>query len=115
MAKEPNPAPPIHNTPSPSDHIDLLGHECTDKVTRVNGVITSISFDLYGCVQALVQPLPAQNKDGTIKSCLWLDVSRLEIEQDKIMKTPDFLSGYPATGLKGPAQKPDFVGMSTPS
>lgn len=109
-----NPPPPIHYAASPSDHIDLLGHQCTDKVTRVNGVITSICFDLYGCIQALVQPLPAENKDGTLKTSLWFDVGRLEIEPSKVMKTPDFVSGYPATGLKGPAQKPDFSTMTAP-
>jgi hypothetical protein len=37
-------------------HLDILGYEVTDRVTGFKGVVTSISFDLYGCVQALVTP-----------------------------------------------------------
>lgn len=31
-------------------HIDLLGLKAEDKVTGFKGVITTLSFDLYGCV-----------------------------------------------------------------
>ena len=37
-------------------HLDLLGYEVEDKVSNFKGVVISISFDLYGCVQADVRP-----------------------------------------------------------
>jgi len=37
-------------------HLDLLGHKVTDRVSGFTGVVTSIGFDLYGCIQAVVTP-----------------------------------------------------------
>ena len=37
-------------------HVELLGHRAVDKITGFKGVIDSISFDLYGCIQACVRP-----------------------------------------------------------
>jgi len=36
-------------------HLEMLGKEGFDVVTGFDGVITSVSFDLYGCVQAVVK------------------------------------------------------------
>ena len=36
------------------NHFELLGYKVKDSVTGFTGVVTSISFELYGCVQALV-------------------------------------------------------------
>lgn len=47
-------------------HLNLLGHEVKDKVSDFKGVVTSISFDLYGCVQADVRPKEL-DKDGSIQ------------------------------------------------
>lgn len=47
-------------------HISLLGLEAQDLVTGFKGIITSISFDLYGCVQAVINP--GLNKDGELSS-----------------------------------------------
>ncbi len=33
------------------EHISKLGLEATDKVSGMKGVLTTLSFDLYGCVQ----------------------------------------------------------------
>ena len=38
-------------------HLDLLGHKVKDKVSDYTGVVISISFDLYGCIQADVRPI----------------------------------------------------------
>ena len=46
-------------------HLDLLGRKVEDKVTGIKGVVTSVSFDLYGCIQAVITT-PA--KDGEYKS-----------------------------------------------
>jgi hypothetical protein len=40
----------------------LLGYRVRDKVTGMTGVVSSISFDLYGCVQAIVNR--GLDKDG---------------------------------------------------
>lgn len=87
-------------------HIDLLGHKATDKVTGFTGVITSISFDLYGCIQAVITP-KADSKKGEYKSGNWFDVTRLNIASSgKIMEVPEYSNGYIAEGRKGAAEKP---------
>lgn len=88
-------------------HIDLLGMPCKDKVTGLTGVVTSIGFDLYGCVQAIVHP--GLDDNGKLKDTLWFDVARLEITSDTpVMERPDFDQGYIAEGRKGPADKPSM-------
>lgn len=42
-------------------YMELLGRHVTDRVTNFQGVVTSVSFDLYGCVQCVVYPYA---KDG---------------------------------------------------
>lgn len=58
------------------DYFGILGHEATDKVTKFKGVVTSLSFDLYGCVMAWVTPKhdPVKKPEGQ-----WFDYKRLEI------------------------------------
>lgn len=87
-------------------HINLLGHKATDKITGFTGVITSISFDLYGCIQAVITP-PADSDKGEYKSGNWFDVTRLDITSgSKIMEVPEYSNGYIAEGRKGAAEKP---------
>lgn len=86
-------------------HLDLLGMKVVDKVTGARGVVSSISFDLYGCIQAIV--VPPLNGDGTKIESSWFDVGRLKVTGKKpVMDLPDFDLGYPSQGKKGPAQKP---------
>jgi len=35
-------------------HIEFLGKTVVDKVTNFKGAVTSICFDLYGCVQVIL-------------------------------------------------------------
>lgn len=85
------------------DNLKLLGLKVKDKVTGFSGVVTSISFDLYGCVQAIVHP--GIGKDGKALECHWFDVGRLEILSKKpVMQTPTFQK----KDEKGPAEKPSF-------
>lgn len=85
----------------PQEHIDLLGMTVKEVVTGVEGIVTCVSFDLYGCVQAVVTP-PAKDGKGT-----WFDVTRLNIlVSSPIMAPPDFERGYVSTGKKGGADKP---------
>ncbi|MTI12140.1 hypothetical protein [Sansalvadorimonas verongulae] len=88
-----------------TNHIELLGLKAEDSVTGFKGVITSVSFDLYGCVQAVITP--PVNKDGEVQSGNWFDVSRIKINGKKpVMQRPDFIAGYIAEGKKGCADKP---------
>ena len=86
-------------------HISMLGYKGTDMVTGFTGVITSISFDLYGCVQAVITP--PINSDGETKSGSWYDVTRIELTGDaRVMEVPNYSFGYIAQGKKGCAEKP---------
>ena len=89
-------------------HIDLLGYKAIDKVTGFSGVITSVCFDLYGCIQACITP-KAGSENGEYKYGNWFDVTRLEIDLTKrVMEVPEFSNGYIAEGKKGAADKPSI-------
>lgn len=85
-------------------HLDLLGCPVVDKVTGFKGVVDSVSFDLYGCVQASL--MPPVDKKGELSKSYWFDVNRLEIKSTKlVMEVPDFEYGIQAEGKQGPADK----------
>ncbi len=87
------------------EHINLLGLKAVDKVTGYKGVITSISFDLYGCIQAVLTP--KINNDGGLNGGKWFDIPRLEIVSKKaVMPVPDFDNQKIMEGRKGAAEKP---------
>jgi hypothetical protein len=86
-------------------HLDLLGFRVEDKVTGMEGVVASISFDLYGCVQAIVNP--GMTKDGKLADSVWFDVNRLKVTSKKpVMEVPNFDYGLQAEGKQGAAEKP---------
>jgi len=87
-------------------HFSKLGKRAKDVVTGAEGVIETISFDLYGCIQVILKP--PVDKDGKIQDGRWCDISRIVIIDDEpVMPVPDFNSGGPvAEGKKGPADKP---------
>ncbi len=86
-------------------HMELLGMKVRDKVTGFRGVVSSVTFDLYGCIQALVTP--EAGKAGKQEDSRWFDVQRLTVtSQAPVMALPDYEYGYPAEGRKGPAEKP---------
>jgi hypothetical protein len=88
-------------------HLAMLGVHVKDRVTGFTGVVTSVCFDLYGCIQATVHPgLDAQAKMG---ESLWFDVNRLQLaDGGRVMPVPDYESQSVANGDKGPAEKPRF-------
>jgi hypothetical protein len=89
-------------------HIDLLGMNVQDRVTGFRGVVVSVSFDLYGCVQAMVHP--GMGKDGNLQEQHWFDVARLKVLQETpVMEPPNFESGPQAEGKQGPAAKPPIM------
>lgn len=73
--------------------INLLGLPATDKVTGITGTITSVSFELYGCVQAWVAP--KAGADGKVPDSQWFDVSRLDVGTERVMPVPNFASRAP--------------------
>ena len=86
-------------------HLILLGCRARDKVTGIEGVVTSVSYDLYGCIQA-VMTMKADEK-GEYNMSPWFDVTRLEVtDHNPVMTRPNFDIGYVAEGKKGAAEKP---------
>ena len=86
-------------------HLELLGKEVRDKVTGLEGIVTSVCFDLYGCVQTVIQPV--STNDSKIPDSRWFDVTRLKVlSHELVMDKPNFNQGYIAQGRKGCADKP---------
>ena len=87
-------------------HIELLGCNAKDRITDLEGVIESVCFDLYGCIQASIKPTKL-DKDGCIQDGYWVDVTRLKVETNRrAMEVPNFYEGYVSEGKKGAAVKP---------
>lgn len=88
-----------------SQHLTLLGKRCEDKVTHAIGIVTSVSFDLYGCVLALLQPTDRDEK-GEMRESRWYDVKRLFPHTDeRVMEVPNY-DAIPVGLEPGPAEKP---------
>lgn len=88
-------------------HLAMLGMKVQDKVTGFRGVVTSISIDLYGCIQALVHP--GMDKEKMLDQA-WFDVGRLSVVgKAPVMERPNHEYGPQAEGKKGPAEKPRFT------
>jgi len=87
------------------EHLKLLGLEAKDRVTGFRSVITSLSFDLYGCIQVIMTPVVEGNEG--IKGGSWFDVTRVEvIGETPVMELPDFSKGYVSEGKKRGCDKP---------
>lgn len=80
------------------ESINLLGLKVEDKITGFKGVVVTIGFDLFGCVQAIVRP--STNKDNKMLESEWFDVDRLKVTSTKpVMNVPSFVN------TKGPEIK----------
>lgn len=89
------------------EHLNLLGLKVKDKVTGFTGIVSSVGFDLYGCIQAVVNP--GLGADGKLQDQLWFDVNRLTVLATRpVMTRPNFDFGPVAEGRHGPAEKPLF-------
>jgi hypothetical protein len=91
------------------EHLGLLGMRVEDRISGLAGVVTSVGFDLYGCIQATVHP--GVNNDGSMKDQIWLDVCRLKVLGDEpVMARPsfNFTPEVISSGGKGPADRPKF-------
>lgn len=86
-------------------HLSYLGKKVKCRVTGFEGVVTSVSFDLYGCIQVVVNP--GADKDGKMIDSMWFDINRLEIQSEQpVMQVPNFDFGPVAEGRNGPSEKP---------
>jgi len=88
--------------------VGLLGKKVKDKITGSTGIVTSVCFDLYGCIQALITPGKIDKDGKEISSIGWVDINRLEVKKNKaIMKHPDFDRKYQLfKDVQGAADKP---------
>lgn len=90
-----------------AEHFRMFGLRVRDKVTGYKGVVTSIGFDLYGCIQAIVTPAVDDKNDQ--KDSRWFDLQRLEIESKApVMDWPSFevKVEQPPQFAHGPQEKP---------
>ncbi len=88
-------------------HLNLLGMRVEDQVTGFKGVVATVGFDLYGCIQAIVNP--GVDKDGKPRESQWFDVNRLRVVgTEPVMARPTFewAPQNIAQGEKGPAERP---------
>jgi hypothetical protein len=85
-----------------TNSLELLGCKAKDKITNFEGVIDSVSFDLYGCVQACIRP--GTDKEGKVKESYWFDVKRLDVGK-RVMDAPSFARTTFGKEI-GPANKP---------
>ena len=84
-------------------HIELLGQQMEDRVTGFKGMVDSVSFDVYGCVQATLRP--RVDKDGNVPDGNWFDVKRLKKVGKRLMDVPAHMITPPGSE-NGPADKP---------
>lgn len=85
-------------------YMALMGLKAKDKVTGYTGVVTCVSFDLYGCIQVAL--LPAATNDGKdADGGKWFDHKRIEVlDKTPVMALPNFDT---TPGVeRGPAAKP---------
>jgi hypothetical protein len=102
---------------SAQSHINLLGKKARDRVTGFTGIVSSVSFDLYGCICAAITP-PVDN-EGKPRDGHWYDIHRVEIvDDDRVMPVPEFAKSAPTkatfgktpgTHTHGPAEKPGAI------
>ena len=84
-------------------YLDLLGYQVTDCVTGFKGVVTTVSYDLYGCIQVVVHP-HVDEKTGKQEDGRWFDAKRLsKTSTHPVMPLPVFED---AMAEAGPAEKP---------
>lgn len=71
--------------------MDLIGLKVEDKVSGQKGVVTSIAYDLYGCIQASITPKNSESKREEMFVDTWYDISRLRVLSKKpVMEAPTF-------------------------
>lgn len=84
--------------------LDMLGKTARERVTGIKGIITSVSFDLYGCVQVTLHS--GLDKDSKPIEQFWWDMKRIEItDHNRVMPAPEFVRMETGKEI-GAAEKP---------
>ena len=84
---------------------EIFACKAKHKVSGFEGIITGMSFDLYGCIQVSVSP--QVDETGKRSDGFWFDLNSIEIlDKTPVMKVPDFLTGFVSEGKKGADPKP---------
>lgn len=87
-------------------YLGLLGFRVRDVVTGFEGIVESIGYDLYGCIQAVVRPPVDKTKPNEVPDGRWLDCKRLvTLDAKPVMDVPRFFTA-PRGVENGPADKP---------
>ena len=93
-----------------NEHINKLGSKAEDLVTGFAGVITLVSFDLYGCVQMVLTP--KVDKSGKTIDGRWFDVTRLKMKsKNALLSVPKYNSDL-IIGNLGLKAKDTITGFS---
>lgn len=72
-----------------NEYINLLGKKVQDCVTGQKGVVTSVSYDISGCIQGWVHP--GLGSDGKMLDGGWIDTKRLAVSDEApVMDMPVF-------------------------
>lgn len=87
-----------------NEYMKLLGMKVKDRVTGFTGIVESVSFDLYGCVQVVLRP--AVSKEGKPGEGHWFDAKRIEVLGKTPVMAPPAFAAMPAGREIGPAAKP---------
>lgn len=88
------------------EYLKYLGLKAKDRVTGFEGVVDSVCFDLYGCVQISLRMPHQAGKENEMAPCHWFDAKRLEVLSDTpVMEVPSFLTTKKGREI-GPADKP---------
>ena len=70
-------------------HFSILGHKVEDRVTGFKGVAATLAFDLYGCIQVVVNP--GVDKEGKPREQGWFDINRLTVtSKEPVLPPPSF-------------------------
>lgn len=72
-------------------YMNVMGKLVKDKVTGFTGICVSVSFDLYGCVQCVVNPQTKAESTDKVEDGRWFDHKRLMIlDNTPVMEVPDY-------------------------
>lgn len=85
-------------------HLEWLGFKVRDRVTELEGVVTSVSLDIGGCVQGYIQQQGTDEK-GELLPGRWVDTTRLtKLSHDRVME-PVPMKHHEMAAPPGPSDK----------
>ena len=89
------------------EHFKFLGFRAKDVIAGAEGVITSIAFDISGCVQGFLSR--GFDKEGKRLEGYWIDTKQILImSKSAVMPAPAFLSVTATAGAQSKTS-PDLV------